>query len=86
MRTTLDIADDVLLAVKERARRERRTMGEVLSELARSALIGTARDGDGGADRIAESTTLHGFEPFPHRGPAVSNDLIDRLREDEPEG
>ncbi len=25
------------------------------------------------------------FEPLPHRGPAVSNDLIDRLREDEPE-
>ncbi|HUP25435.1 MAG TPA: antitoxin, partial [Thermoanaerobaculia bacterium] len=38
MRTTLDIADDVLLAVKERARRERRSAGEVLSDLARQAL------------------------------------------------
>ena len=38
MRTTLDIADDVLLAAKERARRENKTAGEVISELARQAL------------------------------------------------
>jgi len=30
MRTTLDIANDVLLAVKERARREKRSAGEIL--------------------------------------------------------
>jgi hypothetical protein len=33
-------ADDVLLAVKERARRENRTAGAVLSDLARQALTG----------------------------------------------
>ena len=38
MRTTLDIASDVLHAAKERARRENKTTGEVISELARSAL------------------------------------------------
>jgi len=38
VRTTLSIDDDVLVAVKERARRERRSAGEVLSELARDAL------------------------------------------------
>jgi hypothetical protein len=38
MRTTLAIDDDVLHAVKERARREKRTAGEVLSDLARQAL------------------------------------------------
>jgi hypothetical protein len=27
----------------------------------------------------------HGFSPLPHRGEAVSNEMIDRLREDEPE-
>ncbi|MDP9444495.1 MAG: hypothetical protein M3P83_09190, partial [Actinomycetota bacterium] len=27
----------------------------------------------------------HGFRPLPPRGPAVSNALIDRLREDEAE-
>ena len=38
MRTTLDIADDVLQAAKERAKRERKTVGEMISELARRAL------------------------------------------------
>jgi hypothetical protein len=38
MRTTLDIADDVLQAAKERARREGRSVGSVISDLARLAL------------------------------------------------
>ena len=38
MRTTLNNADDVLLAVKERARREKRSVGEILSECAREGL------------------------------------------------
>ena len=80
MRTTLDVDDDVLQAVKERARREKRSAGEVLSELARDALTGNLR---GGA--IAETPSFYGFEPFPHRGPAISNSVIDQLREDEPE-
>jgi len=80
MRTTLDIADDVLYAVKEKARREKRTAGEVLSDLARSALVrGRA------PSEVAEEESFYGFHPLPRRGPAVSNELIDRLREDEPE-
>jgi len=78
MRTTLSVDDDVLHAVRERAVRERRSMGEVLSDLARQALTGQHR---AGAEVTPEP--FHGFEPFPHRGPAVSNDLIDLLREDE---
>jgi hypothetical protein len=86
MRTTLNIADDVLIAVKERARREKRTAGEVLSDLAREALTGGVRSrGRYEADEVAEPESFFGFEPLPPRGPAVSNDLIDRLREDEPE-
>ena len=38
MRTTLSIDDDVLMAPKNLAKRERRTIGEVLSYLARQAL------------------------------------------------
>lgn len=76
MRTTLNIADDVLQAVKERGRREGRSAGEVLSELAREALTGRHR-------AEAPGTSLHGFEPFPHRGAAISNALIDELREEE---
>ena len=78
MRTTLSIDDDVLVAVRERARRERRTAGEVLSDLARQALTGGLR-----ADEPVPGR--HGFFPLPHRGPAVSNALIDRLREDDGE-
>lgn len=77
MRTTLNIADDVLLAVKERARRQKRSAGEVLSDLARDAL--TQRHHSREPDE-----SFHGFEPLPPRGPAVSNDLIDKLLEEEP--
>jgi hypothetical protein len=79
VRTTLDIDDDVLLAVKERARRERRSAGRVISDLAREALTGRgAAAADAGGGR-------HGFHPLPHRGPVVSNEVIDRLLDDEPE-
>ena len=78
MRTTLDIADDVLQAAKERARREKKTAGEIISELARSAL--NAPSEPTGAQ---EPTARYGFRPFPKRGGIVTNQLIDRLREDD---
>ncbi len=77
MRTTLSLDNDVLLAVKERARRENRTAGEVLSDLARQALT---------QQQTSDPRTpgsFYGFEPFEHRGTAVSNALIDRLRDEE---
>lgn len=77
MRTTLSLDDDVLMAVKERARRERRSAGDVLSELAREALTAQHRGAAQGP------VGRHGFEPLPHRGPAISNALIDKLREDD---
>ena len=77
MRTTLAIDDDVLVAVRERARREGRTAGDVLSDLARQALTGAHRPA------VDLATARHGFSPLPRRGPAVSNALIDRLREAE---
>lgn len=80
MRTTLSIDDDVLYAVKERARRQNRSVGEILSELARQALTGQIQPP---VDQPAEG--FHGFEPLPHRGAAVSNELIDRLRDEEAE-
>jgi hypothetical protein len=78
MRTTLSLDDDVLLAVKERARRENRTAGEVLSDLARQALTHQQNP-----DSPARAASFYGFEPFDHRGAAVSNALIDRLRDEE---
>jgi len=78
MRTTLNIAEDVLYAVKERAKREKRSTGEVLSDLARQALTRRVT-----ANEVAEPEAFYGFEPFPRRGAAVSNELIDRLRDEE---
>lgn len=79
MRTTLTIDDDVLLAVQERARRERRTAGAVLTDLARHALTGQHGTDDG------ETVEFYGFRPLPHRGGVVTNALINELREDDPE-
>lgn len=76
MRTTVDIADDVLLAAKERARRENKTTGQVISELARRALTASGTE-HGGPESV------HGFRPFPKRGGIVTNAAIDRLREDD---
>jgi hypothetical protein len=70
--------DDVLLAVKERARRENRTAGQVLSDLARQALMQQQNT----VPRTGPQSS-YGFEPFEHRGPAVSHALIDRLRDEE---
>ena len=78
MRTTLEIADDVLQAARERARREGSTMGAVLSDLARLALTSHREDRHHGEQKPAR-----GFQPFPSRGVVVTNDLIDRLREDD---
>jgi hypothetical protein len=77
MRTTLNIDDDVLGAARELARREKKTAGRVISELARRALAASPR-GLGG-----EAKAVHGFRPFPRRGGLVTNELIDRLREED---
>jgi hypothetical protein len=78
MRTTLEIADDVLQATRERARREGRTMGAVLSDLARLALTSHRE-----TRPHAERKPARGFQPFPSRGGVVTNELIDNLREDD---
>ena len=78
MRTTLDIDDDVLRAAKARAKSERRSTGAVLSELARSALAAPALPPESD-----ESESFCGFRPLPSRGGIVTNELIDRLREDD---
>ena len=80
MRTTLDIDDDVLLAAKELARRERKTAGQILSELARRGLT-EAKD-TSSKERTRKRSFL-GFRPFARRGAIVTNEMIHRLREEE---
>ena len=76
LRTTLTVDDYVLQAVQERARRERRSAGAVLSDLARQAPAA-------GNPAVARGGAVAGFVPLPARGGLVTNALIDSLREDE---
>jgi hypothetical protein len=78
MRPTLDIDDDILQAAEELARAEKKTTGQVLSELARNGLT-QPRTGI----RISEARIVDGIPVIPARGGVVTKELIDRLIEEE---
>ena len=78
MRTTLNIDGDVLIAAKELARRERKTAGELVSDLMREAL--RARADSAGEARARRSR--YGFKPIPAGGSVVTNELVDELRDE----
>ena len=80
MRTTLNIDDDLLFAVKELARIRSTSAGAVVSALLRQSLTRAASD-DAEAGARAPRAEF-GFRPFPSRGGVVTNELIDRLREE----
>ena len=89
MRTTVDLDEDVLMAVKELARLRGETMGKVVSDAVRLGMS-MPHNGveSGGAmvikDTVAEDVlTRFGFEPLPYRGKLVTNELIDQIRDDE---
>jgi hypothetical protein len=77
MRTTLAIDDDVLAAAKHLAEREQRTVGEVISSLARQAL---ARRGS--KSRIERN----GIPLLPSKKSAspVTLELVNQLRDENP--
>jgi hypothetical protein len=81
MRTTLDIDDDVLLAAKERAARERTSIGAVVSRLARDGLTGMASTpaAKPGRKRAASGR----FAVMPRRDEIVTIDKVRRLLDDE---
>lgn len=88
MRTTLDIADDVLFAAKEIARREKKPLGTIISDLARRAFVNPAgaapaSPADPAGPQVSERLARYGIHPLPSRGGIVSNALIDRLRDAE---
>jgi hypothetical protein len=77
MRTTLAIDDDVLAAARHLAERDQRSMGDVLSSLAREGLARGARGS------MAERNGIP-LLPRPTGGPTVVTlDLVNQLR-DEP--
>ncbi len=75
MRTTLDLDEDVLAAVKDLARRHRHSMGKEVSRLIRLALQAKA-------DTQGESVA--GFEPLPAKDrKVVTDDLVEQIRDSE---
>lgn len=74
MRTTLVIVDDVLAAAKAIARQKNRTVGQVVSELARAAL------------RPVSGSARNGIPLLPVRKPGVTvtPDMVTALRDEEP--
>ena len=75
MRTTLSIDDDVLLAAKAIARQQGRTLGEVVSELARRSLQRPVS--------CAERNGIPLLAACPDAAP-VTLDMINALRDEAP--
>ncbi|MBB4845926.1 hypothetical protein HNP55_004480 [Paucibacter oligotrophus] len=78
MRTTLSLDDDVLLVAKSMAERERKTLGEVISALARKAL--QPEPGAG----AAASAARNGIPLLARKAQAlpVTPELVNQLREE----
>jgi len=66
----------VLEAAKEMAGRTRRTAGQVLSDLARKALVISS------PSSAENPTTLNGFEILPAGNRVVTKELVQKLAEE----
>jgi hypothetical protein len=77
MRTTLAIDDDVLAAAKHLAEREHKSVGEVISTLARQGLTKGTR---------STRPVRNGVPLLPTRkgGSPVTLELVNRLRDEQP--
>jgi hypothetical protein len=75
MRTTVDLEEDVVFAVKELAAKRGTTLGRVLSELARQALTRQVI--------VSERDGLPLFPVQPKAG-VVTLELVNRLRDEKP--
>ncbi|MDY7522741.1 hypothetical protein [Sphingomonas sp. 10B4] len=77
MRTTLAIDDDVLLVARDLARQQRRSIGEVVSDLARRSLRSEGSDG-------SSQTTRNGFVLLPVNNPAavITMEMVNSLRDE----
>lgn len=77
MRTTLAIDDDILATAKHLAERDRKTVGEVISDLARQGLARTAR---------STPAERNGVPLLPSRRGAttITPELVNHLRDELP--
>jgi len=83
MRTTITISDDVLSAAKEIARESQCTAGEVISDYFRKGYAATVLVPE--AEELSErDLTLAdlGVVRLPHRGEVVTNDDVNRIRDE----
>jgi len=75
MRTTLAIADDVLIAAKAIARDQGKSVGAVITELARRSLHEPDKqEDDDGIPRL----------PISRPGAVVTLEIVNALRDEEP--
>ena len=75
MRTTLSIDEDVLIAARALAAQQRRSIGEVISDLARRSLSGPRPRG--------ERNGIPLLSPRPD-APPITLELVNRLRDETP--
>ncbi|MFP4377978.1 MAG: hypothetical protein ACLFP4_13125 [Spirochaetales bacterium] len=79
MRTTLDIDNDVLETAKEIARKEKRTAGAVISDLARRGFYGSTT----AAEPAQPFGEKNGVPTLPPTGALVTESSIRSIREEE---
>jgi len=82
MRTTLDIDDDILAAARDLAKAEGRTMGEIISDLARRGLTAPTQPLGG----LAEPSASFDFDDWPtlqgREGVLVTPAMIERVQDE----
>jgi hypothetical protein len=82
MRTTLDIDDDVLMAVREIASREKRTAGKVLSDYTRRGML--AGDSTPCTPKQGMPYAMkNGIPILPSRGEVVTTGSIQSIMDEE---
>ena len=90
MRTTIDIAEDVFFAAKDIARRDKKSLGQTISDMMRrgmgafpsgqEALRPTSDVVDEELGRIYRK---FGFTPFRSGPNVVTNDMVNAIRDEE---
>lgn len=73
MRTTLSLDEDILAAARAMAQRDRQSIGQVISTLARKGLERPR----------TEETRRNGFPILPRRGVVVTTELVNALRDED---
>ncbi|MFN9629910.1 MAG: CopG family transcriptional regulator [Cyanobacteriota bacterium] len=84
MRTTLQLDDDVLAAARVLARQRRVSLGVVISELARRALVAPPHGLETSPGDLPEERNGLPLLPWTPEGAPVDLELVNRLRDDAP--